>query len=189
MQTNFVQGKITFVPCFSPMVWINNQFFPHGMNQQSIPLWFWNTSNTSYKYEQDMVARISDYEYRKCSSLEVLERPMKRKWLYFSAKIILRRGRFWNFPNEFSGQKIDTKFTSLVSLSTPPSFFNANALLRRGGVWKPKSKFHLSTDGSLLSTPQFEWCLSQTPLKNNVVFDWKTTFSLFKHQVFLWIFA
>ena len=122
--------------------------------------------------------RISDYEYRKCSSLEVLERPMKRECLYFITKIILRRGRFWNFLNEFSRQKIDTKFTSLVSLSTPPSFFNANALLRRGGVWKPKSKFHLSTDGSLLSTPQFEWCLSQTPLKKTWCLTEKQCFSL-----------
>ena len=42
---------------------------------------------------------------------------MKRKRLYFSAKIILRRGQIWNFPNESSRQKTNTKFPSLVSLS------------------------------------------------------------------------
>ena len=42
---------------------------------------------------------------------------MKRKRLYFIAKIILRRGQIWNFPNESSRQKTNTKFPSLVSLS------------------------------------------------------------------------
>ena len=137
MQTNFVQGKITFVPCFSPMVWINNQFFPHGMNQQSIPLWFWNTSNTSYKYEQDMVARISDYEYRKCSSLEVLERPMKRECLYFIAKIILRRGRFWNFPNIYPSQRQNLLPTLEISNQNFQNFHNFQIF----GKKFPKSRF------------------------------------------------
>ena len=41
-------------------------------------------------------------------------------------------------------------------------FLSANILLQRGGVWKPNSKSHISAEGFLLSTPRFEWCLSQT---------------------------
>ena len=73
MQNNSVQGKITFVPCFSPMVWINNQFFPHGMNQQSIDFGIHPTQVTSMNkiwWQEFLITNIENAHHWRSLSVQ-----------------------------------------------------------------------------------------------------------------------
>ena len=98
---------------------------------------------------------------------------MKRKRLYFSAKIILRRGQIWNFPNESNRQKIDTKFPSLVSLS--PFFKCKHPSAER---WCLRAKFQIPPFHRriFVINTTIRMVFEPNTTEKNVVFDWKTMF-------------
>ena len=99
---------------------------------------------------------------------------MKRKRLYFIAKIILRRGQIWNFPNESNRQKIDTKFPSLVSLS--PFFKCKHPSAER---WCLRAKFQVQPLPSRMFVINTTIRMVFEPnTTEKTWFDWNTTYSL-----------